>query len=502
MNNAKNLFQNMIINHTKTGNYLFDYILNFSILSFISYFCDNLKFINLDFSLFNVNKFSEIIIESKENINNNDKNSIKRMIYSKNFKAIIYYIKINKPKGIYSKRESEKMNDNDDMFDLFIPDQKENFLLENDIYCQIKMSKTFIEKVNGKDLTKLHTIKLFSYNKDITIVDLELFIQKCLNSFNEYLSNKLFKNKYYFSYINTEDNLQLFNEREFSTNRTFDTIFFEEKDRYIKNLKFFIENEEWYIKKGLPYHYGILLHGEPGCGKTSIIKATLKYTDRNAIIIPLDRIQTCGELENIFFNNDVNDKYIPNNKRIYIFDDIDCLCDIVKDRELENNKIDNDIFNIDLLTKIVNINDKKIVQKPDDKLTLGCLLNIIDGILEIPGRIIILTTNYVDKIDKALLRPGRIDNNICLKKANIQIIKELLSFFYEIDMVNIHNLCKDKLVDYKLTPAQVMNICQTNINKIENAIEEIYFLCKLTESNYKYYSSEKDNHLSTVHLPC
>jgi hypothetical protein len=132
MNNAKYLFQNFIINYTKTGNYLIDYILNFSLLSIISYFCDNIRFINIDFSLFNRSKYSEIIIESKENYTN-DKNTIKRTIYTKNFKAIIFYIKMIKPNGIYCKRESEKINEHDDMFDLFIPDQKDHFLLENNI---------------------------------------------------------------------------------------------------------------------------------------------------------------------------------------------------------------------------------------------------------------------------------------------------------------------------------------------------------------------------------
>jgi chaperone BCS1 len=58
-----------------------------------------------------------------------------------------------------------------------------------------------------------------------------------------------------------------------------------------EDLIIFIENEDWYKKKGLPYHYGILLHGEPGCGKTSIIKATLKEIDRNAISISLNGIE-------------------------------------------------------------------------------------------------------------------------------------------------------------------------------------------------------------------
>jgi hypothetical protein len=500
MFNNQFLLQNFIINYFKTGNYIIDYMLNFSILSFISYICDNFKLLNWDFSLFYPSIYSNIIIESKE-ITHFEKNSIKisRMNYSKNFKAIIYYIKIIKPKGIHSKREAEKNNENDEMFDLFIPDQKEHFLLENDIYCQIKISKTYVEKNNRKDISKIHTIKLFSYNKNITVSDLEDFIQKCVGLFNEYLSNKLFKNKYYFSYINTEENVPFFNERNFITNRTFDTIFFEEKDKYISSLNFFIENEDWYIKKGIPYHYGILLHGIPGCGKTSIIKATLKYTDRYGISIPLNRVETCGELENIIFNNEINDKFIPNNKRIYIFEDIDCLCDLVKNRENKNLDKSDQNINIDLeiLNRLNNLNDKKLIQKQDDKLTLSCLLNIIDGILEVPGRIIILTTNYIEKIDKALLRPGRIDCNINLKLANNKITKELLSFFYGIDNESINLMCDGKIVDYVLSPAEIINICQTNNNSINNAINEIS-----NKHKPNLIKNPKDEILFLNTLPC
>ena len=107
---------------------------------------------------------------------------------------------------------------------------------------------------------------------------------------------------------------------------------------------------------------------------------------------------------------------------------------------------------------------------PSDKLTLSCLLNILDGILETPGRIIILTSNYPEKIDKALLRPGRIDMNIELKKASSLIIKQILSFFYD---SSIENLKEVSFKDYIITPAKVMNICLNNMNDIDNAVIEL-----------------------------
>jgi ATP-dependent 26S proteasome regulatory subunit len=118
---------------------------------------------------------------------------------------------------------------------------------------------------------------------------------------------------------------------------------------------------------------------------------------------------------------------------------------------------------LELLSKITELTSRKS-NNVADKLTLSCLLNIFDGILETPGRIIILTTNYPDRIDKELLRPGRIDINIELKKASSDTINKILSSFYDVDTKNII------FEDYILTPATVSNICLENKNDINNSI--------------------------------
>ena len=499
MDSARHIFHNMLFSQIKTGNNFLDYILNFIVLSSMTIFFQkfqlkNIKKIIVDnFNYFFRSPYLvEIIIEADTVLYDRGGVKLSKLQYSKAFQAIIYKIQKIKPHDIYSKRESDKNEKNSSIFDMFIPDQYDSFYLdfEKNIQCLIKLSKDNddIDDKEKKIPKKNHSIKIFSENKDTNIYDIEDFIDSCLNEYNKFVEEQTIKDQYYFSFNYSEDNDLNFSEKIFNTNRTFDSVFFEDKENYVKNLDFFIKNEEWYKKKGIPYHYGILLHGDPGCGKTSIIKATLEYTNRHAILIPLNRVKTCGELENIFFKNEINGKNIPTEKRIYIFEDIDCLCDVIKERDYDSeeekniNKKDNDIKNnFDLLMKLTDSSIKKS-NNPDDELNLSCLLNIFDGILETPGRIIILTSNFPKKIDKALLRPGRIDCNMELKKASLKIIKQIVVYFYDLaknEVNNLDELFKHYVNDYILTPAEIMNICQNNIYDYSKTINDIRRLLTL-----------------------
>jgi chaperone BCS1 len=91
-------------------------------------------------------------------------------------------------------------------------------------------------------------------------------------------------------------------------------------------------------------------------------------------------------------------------------------------------------------------------KKDQDKLTLGCLLEIMDGIIEIPGRIIIITTNYRKCLDPALTRPGRIDIEIEFKRLRGSDIAKIYEKWYGTPLADSEIL---KIRDTVFTQAEI-----------------------------------------------
>jgi chaperone BCS1 len=71
------------------------------------------------------------------------------------------------------------------------------------------------------------------------------------------------------------------------------------------------------------------------------------------------------------------------------------------------------------------------LQKPKEFLTLSGLLNTLDGVSSSEGRVVVMTTNHVDKLDKALIRPGRVDLRVEFELADKEVIGQLFSFVYD-----------------------------------------------------------------------
>jgi hypothetical protein len=130
-----------------------------------------------------------------------------------------------------------------------------------------------------------------------------------------------------------------YSEFRFESGKSFDNVFFPQKEDLMKRLDFFKDSKVWYKNRGIPYTMGLMLYGVPGCGKTSTIKAIANYTQRHIVSVPLNRIKTCKELLSIFYEEQINHMNIPLSKRLYVLEDIDCseLKDIVRDRSSESN---------------------------------------------------------------------------------------------------------------------------------------------------------------------
>jgi SpoVK/Ycf46/Vps4 family AAA+-type ATPase len=171
---------------------------------------------------------------------------------------------------------------------------------------------------------------------------------------------------------------------------------------------------------------------------------------------------------NIFYGEEINEKKIPMNKRIYLFEDIDSILDVLKEREQKDKDKEMkgssplEEQNTFLLKALVDTNKTatKVLDKigSNDKLNLGFFLNLIDGVLETPGRILILSTNYPDKLDRALVRPGRIDMKVHMEKCSHQMIRNIIKHYYEQEEY-VDDDIVNSLYKKDIAPAELYQIC-------------------------------------------
>ncbi|XP_060178114.1 protein HYPER-SENSITIVITY-RELATED 4-like [Lycium barbarum] len=163
----------------------------------------------------------------------------------------------------------------------------------------------------------------------------------------------------------------------------------QKKKKILKDLDRFVERKEYYRKVGKAWKRGYLLYGPPGTGKSSLIAAMANYLNFDIYDLELTEITKNSDLRRVLL--------ATANNSILVVEDIDCTIDLHD--KLGNREADDDSPSKD---------------KGGNKITLYGLLNFIDGLWSSCGdqRIIIFTTNHIEKLDPALLRPGRMDMHI------------------------------------------------------------------------------------------
>ena len=169
------------------------------------------------------------------------------------------------------------------------------------------------------------------------------------------------------------------------------------KERIVRDVQDFLASSKWYHDAGIPYRRGYLLHGPPGTGKSSFIQALAGHLDYDIAILNLsERGLTDDRLSHLLTK-------IPP-RTLVLLEDVDVAF------------------------------GRRTQTAPDGyqgaNVTFSGLLNALDGVASAEERIIFLTTNHVDRLDEALVRPGRVDMTVRLGEATHYQVEELWNRFY------------------------------------------------------------------------
>lgn len=179
------------------------------------------------------------------------------------------------------------------------------------------------------------------------------------------------------------------------------------KEVVLADIKRFFASEDFYTKTNIPYHRGYLLHGLPGTGKTSLMAAIANALNLNVYQMNLSRMDDAELIEAM--------NSVPRNSLV-LFEDIDCSFGKRAEpkKETTESKIESKI------EKLIGV-------------SLSGFLNAIDGLRAPRGIVMFMTTNHIENLDPAMIRPGRCDVHVEFKEITTEQKTNLYHRFFGVD---------------------------------------------------------------------
>jgi chaperone BCS1 len=232
-----------------------------------------------------------------------------------------------------------------------------------------------------------------------------------------------------------------------------------EHEDVVKDIERFISAKEWYEDVGIPWRRGYLFHGEPGNGKSSLIIEIAKKIGYNVYFLSLT-------------GKDISDSKLidmlsgAGSSSIVVIEEIDTVFN--KRTKVAEGEAE---VPLDAVPAPSSLSKS---EKSTGGITFGGLLNVLDGVVAKEGRIIIMTTNHPDRLDPALIRPGRVDKKVYFPNATEAQIAGMLNRFFP--GKDIEALVAN-LVTKKPSMALMQELCigyKDNFEALEAEIEVAY----------------------------
>lgn len=270
---------------------------------------------------------------------------------------------------------------------------------------------------------------------------LDEFCQMCVGKYLESLKSSVWKQQVFINKSSKWEGSDSKNVRKLDTVVLPKDI----KDDIKTDLELFLNSEEWYTHRDIPYTRGYLLYGYPGTGKTSLIKALSVYFKKHIAFLMLSNVSSDNELIELLQSIDYKTTWL-------VMEDIDSMLELVKSRDTED-ETKSDFVSI---TDESKDKEKKPIQK--STLTLSGILNGLDGVFSAHGRIMFMTTNKPEVLDQALIRPGRCDVKKQFNYCDHTQIKELYNMFFDREVPKEQIEQIGQLKQYIYSPAHISSV--------------------------------------------
>lgn len=196
----------------------------------------------------------------------------------------------------------------------------------------------------------------------------------------------------------------------------------ETKQKIVDTVNGFFASKKFYKDHGISHNLKILLYGAPGTGKDTIAKMIASEWNRNIFYVT-------GGKDGKYIPNAITDNIPDMVNPLFIISDIDKYPFLINEPNVE----------------ITDSNDAAKDASIKNKQIFGNMINALDGVLSGEDKIIVMTTNHIEKFSSTFLRPGRIDLMLEIKPINEEVFVKYVKDFYNIELPSDIKLVRDNI---------------------------------------------------------